>query len=65
MNQYDHLRPVGNRSHIGCGLVVPSMKMGVFVDRKLFMRLPSIKKAVFMDGKVADKKRDTLERMSP
>ena len=48
MNQYDHLRPVGNRSLIGCGKVVLSMKLGDFVDWKLFLRSPAIKTAFFM-----------------
>ena len=52
MNQYDHLRPIDNRSLIGCGKVVLSMKLGDFVGWKLFLRSPAIKKAVFMAGKV-------------
>ena len=52
MNQYDHLRPIDNRSLIGCGKVVLSMKLGDFVDWKLFLRSSAIKKAVFMAGKV-------------
>ena len=44
-----NLRPIGNRSLIGCGQVVLSIKMGDFVDRKMFLRSPSRKKAVFLD----------------
>lgn len=52
MNQYDHLRLIDNRSLIGCGKVVLSMKLGDFVDWKLFLRSPAIKTAFFMAGKV-------------
>ena len=52
MNQNDHLRPIDNRSLIGCGKVVLSMKLGDFVDWKLFLRSPAIKTAFFMAGKV-------------
>lgn len=77
----DPLRPIPNRSLIGCGIVVLSMKMGDFVEGKLCLRSVARKKADFMAEKVflrspakirgiflagwfADKKRDTLERMS-
>ena len=51
MNLYDYLRTIGNKSHIGRRMVVLSIEMGNFVDRKLFLRLPSIIKAVFLDGR--------------
>ena len=51
MNQYDYLRTIGNKSPIGRRMVVLSIEMGNFVDRKLFLRLPSIIKVVFMDGR--------------
>jgi len=44
-----NLRPIGNRSHIGCWQVVLSIKMGDFVDGKMFLRSLSRKKAVFLD----------------
>lgn len=53
---FDYMRPFGNRSRIGCGKVVLSMKLGDFVDRKLFLRLPSMKSGKIVDGSVADKK---------
>ncbi len=49
MNQYDHLRPNDHWSLIGSGKVVLSMKLGDFVDWKLFLRSPSRKKDVFLD----------------
>ena len=52
MNRHEHLRPIGNRSHIGCGIVVPYKKMGVFVEGKLCLRSVARKKAVFMAEKV-------------
>ena len=52
MNRHDHLRPIDNRLLIGSGKVVLSMKLGDFVDWKLFLRSPAIKTAFFMAEKM-------------
>ena len=52
---YDSVWPsarIGSRSPIRRGKVVLSMKLGDFVDWKLFLGSPAIKTAFFMAGKV-------------
>ncbi len=55
MSQCDHLRPIGNVHSMGTRRS-PSIKMAVFLEVKLFLRLPSRKKAVFFGREVANKK---------
>ena len=63
MNQCDHLKP----SETGLSLVVRrglSTKLGLFLAVKDKMTALARKRGVFMAAERADKKRDTLERMS-
>ena len=44
--------------------MILSMKRGVFLDEKLFLRSASRKKAVFLDGKISTKKRHPRKDVS-
>ena len=45
-------------------MTAPSIKMAVFMDKVAELMVLSMKRDVFMDERIAQK-RDTLERMSP
>ncbi len=55
---YDHRRPIGNKSSIGCTSVLRSAarKKAVFMAEKMFPISAAKKSAIFLAGMVADKK---------